>query len=154
MIQDPFMERYSILLVIGAILSVIVFSSSHDAYAITTQVTVANLTPHTLTLTSDVSGDQSSLSHGCWNGGTKPAAVINPGTLDVFKAVSCGLATGVEGQVNFRIDNDPNTWIGFYFDNPFIGGNTNSVVGSPHIPFGYQIVGGSGTDAVVAYLLQ
>lgn len=82
--------------------------------------TITNATSAVWTLTS------SDLLHGVWS--DNPPKSVPSGKTISFKAESNGFMTGCEGTVAYTSDDGEFV---FYFDNPFIGGDSYSVT-TPH----------------------
>jgi Bacterial Ig-like domain (group 3) len=124
----------SLVLLAGASLAQ---AASAQAAARSTGVNFTNNSDSVLTLTHE------ELDHGCW--ATEPPHQIAVGETVFYEAESCGIATGDEFQLNYKLANG--STLELSYDNPFIG--SNSYV--ENAPQGYLIsrTGGPGNNAEV-----
>ncbi|MEA2190904.1 MAG: hypothetical protein QOI73_1025 [Solirubrobacteraceae bacterium] len=86
---------------------------------------------------------QQQLPHGCW-GDTSPPQHIDVGATTAINSHSCGVATGTEFALDYRLTNSGQN-LHMHYDNPFVGSNSYS----DQAPQGYQVArtGGDGNEA-------
>jgi hypothetical protein len=110
---------------------------------------ISNTTNRTLILQGE-----GHLDHGIFR--EPPPFEIPPRTNRLFTAQSSGFATGTEGNVQYRLNDDGGTIFHLDWVNPFIGGNESScrvegVQGSQYITA--KVTGGGNTKVQMRYLL-
>ncbi|MFC9331063.1 OmpL47-type beta-barrel domain-containing protein [Kitasatospora sp. NPDC057015] len=107
----------------------------------TTSVVLANNSDLPLILTDHY------LDHGCWE--TEPPERIEPGRTVLWKSVSCGIGTGVEGSAFYRVEHDAGPNLRVHWDNSATGSQSYE----ESLPNGYVISrsGGDGDHATVSY---
>jgi hypothetical protein len=80
--------------------------------------------------------DGGTLDHGCW--GEKPPDVIEIDQTVDIASESCGVATGTEFTIKYRLKNAPHLQLTLHYNNPFVGSDDFDETA----PLGYKVSSG------------
>lgn len=93
------------------------------------------------------------LDHGEWSSGGMPPTTIPQGGFGHFGSESDGFLTGTQGSVSYTVSGESDDHQAtFYWDNPYIGGNSYSATAPP----GYvgRPTGSDGDNSIVTFMFM